>query len=339
MTRPRKQQISLEATPYYHCHTRCVRGAFLCGIDKLTGRSYEHRRQQIEDNILRLSSIFFIDVAAFAVMTSHYHLVIHIDREACMAATPREIVRLWHSLFLGKQTTKKYLNNEPLEPHEIEQVNTFVDLWRSRLCDLSWFMKVLNENTARRANKEDECTGHFWQARFSSKALLDAESVLTCMAYCDLNPIRAAMATTPERSDHTSIKMRIDHCRNKSIESTEPVNSNEDNELQPPSLFPFVGSHRQPMPKGIPFNLIDYLELVDWTGRAILENKRGSIPANEPAIIARLNVSPKHWMELSTNFENRFKGLAGTTQSIAKLYKLFGLSRQTNRSNSQLLFG
>ena len=62
-------------------------------------------------------------------------------------------------------------------------------------------MKVLNENIAKQANKEDKCTGHFWESRYKSQALLDEQAVLSCMTYVDLNPIRAAMAPTPEQSD------------------------------------------------------------------------------------------------------------------------------------------
>ena len=335
MPKPRRLQISLEATPFYHCVSRCVRRAFLCGTDVVTGRSYEHRRQQIESALLRLADIFYIDVAAFAIMTNHYHVVLHVDAEACKSADAKDIVQKWHQLFNSKDVSRKYLEGETLEPIEVDQVNALIETWRARLFDISWFMKVLNENIARQANKEDDCTGHFWESRYKSQALLDEKAVLSATAYVDLNPIRAAMAPTPEASDHTSIKMRIDYWKSAKARSQ----SDQDNNLQPKSLMPFAGNLRQIMPKGLIFNLIDYLELVDWTGRVIRDDKRGAISATTPPMLQRLNISTNHWIELTTKFEQRFKGIAGSAHSIKALCAHFGLSRTINRSNSQLLYG
>ncbi len=73
MPKPRKVQVSLETTPYYHCVSRCVRRAFLCGVDDLSGKSYEHRREWIVDRIKELVEIFAIDTCAYSVMSNHYH--------------------------------------------------------------------------------------------------------------------------------------------------------------------------------------------------------------------------------------------------------------------------
>ena len=71
MPKPRSQQICLHETPYYHCISRCVRRAFLCGQDNLTGQSYEHRRIWVEDRLLTLGKIFAIDICAFAILNNH----------------------------------------------------------------------------------------------------------------------------------------------------------------------------------------------------------------------------------------------------------------------------
>ena len=106
----------------------------------------------------------------------------------------------------------------------------------------------------------------------------------------------------------------------------------------PTLLLPFADNLRQSMPKGIIYNLLDYLELIDWTGRQIRENKTGSIDGNAPPILLRIGIAPEHWIELCTHFEERFKGLVGTQHSLKNLIKSFGLNRKTNHSNSRLLY-
>ena len=96
MPRARKTLVSLDATPYYHCVSRCVRRAFLCGNDPITGQSYEHRRQWIEDKILQLASIFALDVCAYAVMSNHYHIVLHINLKTADQWDINDVIHQWH---------------------------------------------------------------------------------------------------------------------------------------------------------------------------------------------------------------------------------------------------
>ena len=263
MPQPRKSQVSLIDTPYYHCVSRCVRHSFLCGTDKHSGQSYEHRRGWVEDRLLFLATIFAIDICAYAVMSNHTHVVLYVDKTLADGWDTDEVLRRYHKMHKGTLLTQKHVKGDELSPSEQITFDETVEQYRQRLYDISWFMRNLNEYIAREANKEDGCTGRFWEGRFKSQALLDESAVLACMAYVDLNPIRAKMEKTPETSAHTSIKKRTQAVKNK--------------QQQPKTLMPFVGNPRQNMPKGIAYSLKDYCELVDTTGRCIREDKAGYI--------------------------------------------------------------
>ena len=163
MPKPRKSLISLDATPYYHCTARCVRRAFLCGQDAVTGKSYEHRRQWIEDRMLELAGIFAIDLCAFAVMHNHYHIVLFVDKHQADHWSRSEVIERWHRLFNGTIYSQRFAQDEPISSAEQTRLDQSVELWRTRLFDISWFMRILNEGIARLANREDDCTGRFWE--------------------------------------------------------------------------------------------------------------------------------------------------------------------------------
>jgi hypothetical protein len=94
-----------------------------------------------------------------------------------------------------------------------------IQVIRLRLSDPSWLMKALCEPIARLANFQDNVTGHFWEGRFKAQAITDEAGLLACSMYVDLNPIRAAMASSPQESIHTSAYDRIQSLEGKTIQS------------------------------------------------------------------------------------------------------------------------
>jgi hypothetical protein len=137
MPKPREQQISLKAAPYYHCISRCVRRAFLCGTDNITGNSYEHRRSWLENKLLDLPQIFAIDIAAYAIMSNHYHVVLHVDSDRCNLWSDIEVVERWHQLFKGNLLSQRFVRGEVLPQAETRVLKEKIELWRSRLMDIS----------------------------------------------------------------------------------------------------------------------------------------------------------------------------------------------------------
>jgi hypothetical protein len=199
-------------------------------------------------------------------------------------------------------------------------VNDCITLYRQRLVDISWFMRSLSEPIARMANKEDKCTGRFWEGRFKSQALLDEAAVLSCMAYVDLNPIRAKMAVTPETSDYTSIQRRI----TSAIKGEKPT-----------ALLAFVGNERQDMPNGLMFSVKDYIVLVEDTGRILREDKRGAISSTSQDILNRLNIPADNWLKIATEFGSLFKGAVGSLPALTEYCEHLERKRRQGASNCQ----
>ncbi|WP_200197065.1 transposase [Halorhodospira abdelmalekii] len=318
MPRPRCEQISPEI-PFYHIVTRCVRRTFLCGEDHTTGKSYEHRRQWVEDQIRLLSSIFAIDVATYAVMSNHCHIVVKLDPSQTETWSDDEVIQRWGALYKGPPVMKKYLSGEALDALEQVQLDKRVDIYRERLGELSWFMKCLNEPIARQANKEDGCTGHFWEARFKSQALGSDAALLACMAYVDLNPVRAAIAPTPEECEHTGLRERIEPrfdlekaLRERFDAGVEVAGMLSCLQLPAPvkPLLPFRDATAVAAAAalaGIPCSFEEYLALVDHTGRIINPKKRGAIAQNAAPILQRLGLANAQWLEQATRFEALYR--------------------------------
>lgn len=209
MTYPRSHLVDTSAPGFYHIISRCVRRSWLCGIDTETGQSYEHRRLWIEQRLESLAEQFSVEIYAYAVMSNHYHLVIYLDPNESLSWTEEEVARRWVDIKPPRVNGEVDEHKRQLQIEEIRASDKRLTLYRRRLSSLSWYMRFLNHPIACQANLEDGCKGHFWESRFKSCALLDEPAVIACMAYVDLNPVRAKIVERFSECDYTSIKRRL----------------------------------------------------------------------------------------------------------------------------------
>jgi REP element-mobilizing transposase RayT len=202
-----------------HVMNRVVRRCYLLGDDPVSGKNYDHRKVMIENQLQRLAGAFGIDLLGFAIMSNHFHLILRSRPDVVLTWDDTEVARRWLLIC----PVRKNSAGDPEEPNEFE-LNSIrndpgkLETIRLRLSDLGWWMRVLCQYIAVRANREDNELGKFWQSRFRAVRLLDEATLLACAAYVDLNPIRAAMAETLEHSHYTSVQRRI--------QSFSPANDN-----------------------------------------------------------------------------------------------------------------
>ena len=180
------------------------------------------------------------------------------------------------------------------------------------MCNLSWMMRALNEFIARRANKEDNVSGRFWEGRFRSQALLDEQGLLTCMAYVDLNPVRAGLAPTLEASDFTSIQERLEDLARK--------RRNHRRQTAPQALVPFATQLTDGCTTvELAPTLEAYVELLEWTGRAVVKGKRGKIVGPAPTLLVERGLSAERWVEALAEHKVGAVAFLGSAESVQAL--------------------
>ncbi len=320
MTTARKLLVDPGVTPFYHCISRCVRRAFLCGEGK------EHRKQWIEDRLQELAGIFSIDVCGLAIMDNHLHVLLRLDPVRGGEWSDLQVAEKWLTLCPPKGIDGKRLTLVPSYIAARAADAAWVTECRRRLTDLGWFMKFLKEPISRRANREDQCTGAFWEGRFKSIAILDEASLLATCAYIDLNPVAAGLAATPEKSPHTSLKSRVEHCAAEGKLDKLREGSPYVSKVQLEKghwLFPIEdkrdaqGTGLVGMLKGI--SLTGYLQLVEWSSRLVRPGK-SRVATEAPAILARLKIEATGWQAT----------LEKLVRSTKKVGSYFGSSSRLN---------
>jgi hypothetical protein len=353
-----------------HVMNRVVRRCFLLGDDPMTGKNYDHRKAWIEDLLRRFAASFGIDLLGFAILSNHFHLILRSRPDVVAEWDDSEVARRWLMLCPFRRDSK----HQPLEPTSVELDTIRHDLEklakiRLRLSDIAWWMRLLCQNIAQRANLEDKEQGRFFQSRYRAVRLLDEQAILACAAYVDLNPIRAALAKSVEDSDFTSAQRRIQALK-PAKSKAEPTPKRKPQRHQAvettaaaaaqPSVSRAPDAHLSPIPlnertgkigpvlnqsgvrasdKGfLPISLGDYLQLLDWTARRTVKGKRGRTPDALQPILQRLGLKADVWCELVGEFGRLFFNVAGRPQTIEKTTSRLTQQRYYVRKNARTLF-
>jgi hypothetical protein len=341
MALPRSQYVQDGQEGFFHCFNRCVRRAFLCGSDSVTGRDFSHRKEWLVERLQFLANIFAIDVCAFAILANHFHAILHTLPDLIAGLSDREVATRWLALFPKRHRNKpQSLSLVEEDIRALADNSERIATLRRRLSSISWFMANLDEFIARAANKEDNVKGRFWESRFKCQVLLDEAALCSCMVYVDLNPIRAALAASPEDSDFTSIQQRIQAWQNEikqTLSDAKPADQNAPASLACSSTDP-VAIAKTPSVENLASNNTEfwlcpissdsqnrgilsmteaeYLDVVDRSGRMVRAGKRGYIDADLTPILQRININPNAWGETISRFGSSFHVAAGSISNM-----------------------
>ena len=218
----RAEVFSPDEIACVHVMNRAVRRCFLLGDDPITGKNFDHRKVWMEKKLELHAANFGIDLLGTAIMSNHFHLVLRSRPDVVETWDDTQVARRWFML-CPKRKHEDGTAKEPSEP-ELNSIRNDPDKLRAirrRLSDISWWMRLLCQHVGQRANFETKETGKFWEARFRAVRLLDESALLACVAYVDLNPIRAALAQLIEESDFTSARKRLEALLLESVDSRD----------------------------------------------------------------------------------------------------------------------
>ena len=340
----RRKLLGRSRKAVFHCTARCVRRAWLCGKDPLTNEDYTHRRRWINIREEQLAALFAIELEYTAEMRNHLHVVLRTRPEIAQKLSDREVVRRWLTI----TRLAKCMSDDLPVPQEarIEKMledKEHVRELRQRLSSISWFMAILLENIARRANHDDEVTGHFWEARFRCREVTDKAGILLCGVYVDLNAIRAGEANSLETSVYTSVFKRIMSEQLAEDDPTRPDGYLAALTLKPERKADWEWAYKSRTGRRasdlgvIPISLANYVKLLEWTAQLLLSGQRTTIPKDLGAVLDHMNVDSEKWVDAVQDYE-KFGHAVGSPAGLVEVAERMGRQHIKGAAASRRLY-
>lgn len=296
----RKRIIDESEVGTYLITNRCVRRAFLMGEDFNSGEILDFRRAWVEEWLESLAEVMLIDILDFCVMSNHYHLVLRNRPDLLDELSDEECARRLALMYPGVTCLDRLPDEEcPLRVQEMLADSNFENK-RRRLTSISSFMAIWQEAIAKRANLEDDCTGHFWEGRFHSVKLLDSIAVLYAFAYVDLNPVKANLTSRVCEAKHTGLKLRW-NAREASRDTW---------------LTPF--DCREHADGCLPMTLEEFVNAIQKRADAWLANKHTTLSVGHPKRLCELGISKELWSSSIDAVVSGFKYMMGGEESMTR---------------------
>lgn len=341
---PRSEVFESAEVGVYHVYNRVVRRCFLCGVDPVSGKDFSYRKSMIVERLRSLAECFAIDIMSYAILANHFHLVLRNRPDLVQSWDDHEVARRWLMICPEKREpdgspvppTKPQIQSLVADPKRITQL-------RGRLSNPSWLMARACQHIARRCNKEDEQSGKFFGERFKMKRLLDEAGVLACMAYVDLNPIRAGLADTLDGYGEVSIGERMRAMDGSPADPSQwladltldaevnrqpvqvvggPADKAAEADVSAPADAPARQTPAQPVERlgCVPLDLGQYLELLGWLAVRSRPELNETIQHSREGgpLLRNLGLEASAFADVVDHYERRFFTAVGCPASVQR---------------------
>jgi putative transposase len=210
MARPKRLKLKDEEG-FFHIMSRTVGQEFYLG---------DVEKEKLFNIIKYYSGFYFVKPIGLTIMSNHFHLLIKSEPESYYSDDQvKQRIEKYLDKNKGKKKRKKKKDKDKDKEEEGEEVGedegeeaiSYIKLQRikKQMADISEYVRAIKQTFSRWYNKMNNRTGYFWGDRFKSVLIEKGEALINCLAYIDLNPVRAGIVNRPEDYRWSGIGYRI----------------------------------------------------------------------------------------------------------------------------------